>query len=126
MRNQQGFTLIEIIAVLVILGILAAVAIPKYNDLQDTARQKAMDGAYAAAKSQMTMAFSKALLDANGVESAITWADVTGSCADIQGDYNGQITCTGNGGGISVTIVDPKDSSITKTYPAADFVLVAP
>jgi prepilin-type N-terminal cleavage/methylation domain-containing protein len=30
-RNQKGFTLIEIIAVLVILGILAAVAIPKYR-----------------------------------------------------------------------------------------------
>ena len=33
-RNQKGFTLIEIIAVLVILGVLAAVAIPKYQDLK--------------------------------------------------------------------------------------------
>ncbi|WP_413815482.1 type IV pilin protein, partial [Desulfobotulus sp.] len=30
MRNQEGFTLIEIIAVLVLLGILAAVAVPRY------------------------------------------------------------------------------------------------
>jgi len=117
MRNQQGFTLIEIIAVLVILGILAAVAIPKYNDLQDTARLKAMDGAWAAAKSQMTMAFSKELLDANGVESLIDWSAVTGSCADIQGDYSGKVACAGGAAGLTATITDPKDASKTKAYP---------
>ena len=40
-RNQKGFTLIEIIAVLVILGILAAIAIPKYLDMRKDAVLKA-------------------------------------------------------------------------------------
>lgn len=40
-RTQWGFTLIEITLVLVLLGILSSVAVPKYFDLQDTARTKA-------------------------------------------------------------------------------------
>ena len=45
MRNNKGFTLVEVIAVLVILGILAAVAIPKFFDMQETAREKAIAAA---------------------------------------------------------------------------------
>jgi MSHA pilin protein MshA len=44
MRNQKGFTMIELVMVIVILGILAAVAIPRFIDLQSNAQQAAVDG----------------------------------------------------------------------------------
>ena len=44
LKNQKGFTLIEIIAVLVILGILAAVAVPRFIDLSEDAAQGAVEG----------------------------------------------------------------------------------
>ena len=65
MMNEKGFTLIEIISVLVILGILAAVAIPKYFDMQAQARNKAAAAAVAEAKGMLNMAWGKAALAIN-------------------------------------------------------------
>jgi len=62
MRNEKGFTLIEIIAVLVILGILAAVAVPKYVDIQEEAKMAAAKGQIAEMKSSANLAYAKLYL----------------------------------------------------------------
>lgn len=64
-RNQKGFTLVEIIAVLVILGILAAFAIPKYFNLQDDAKNNSIQGALAEGKARVSQ-YAAQYLFANG------------------------------------------------------------
>ena len=60
--NDAGFTLLEIIAVMVIMSILAVVAVPKYFDLQNQARERAMDTAVAEAIGRVNSYFAQQLL----------------------------------------------------------------
>jgi len=65
-NNQAGFTLIEIIAVLVILGILSAFAVQKYMATQDQARIKAATAAIAETKYRLSSAYAQYLLANKG------------------------------------------------------------
>ncbi len=61
--KQQGFTLIELVMVIVILGILAAVALPKFADLGGDARKATLQGAHGAVKSAAAIVHAKALVE---------------------------------------------------------------
>lgn len=56
--KQAGFTLIELVMVIVILGILAAVAIPKFVDLSSEAKTSAVEGVAGAAASAMAVNYA--------------------------------------------------------------------
>lgn len=70
MQRQSGFTLIELVTVIVILGILAAFAIPRFTGLEAQARTAAVNGLAGSVKS--AAALGKALWVANGNATATT------------------------------------------------------
>ncbi len=64
-KQQQGFTLIELVVVIVILGVLAVTAAPKFINLQDDARTATLQGVKAAMESAAAMVYSKSLIKGN-------------------------------------------------------------
>jgi MSHA pilin protein MshA len=77
---KKGFTLIELIMIIVILGILAAVAVPKYFDLQTQAKVAAEKGVVGGVRAGIYTYFANNKAYPATLDSATTTCDATTPC----------------------------------------------
>ncbi len=121
MRTSKGFTLIELVVVIVILGILAATAAPKFMDLQKDARISAINGLKGVVKSAVNMGYAKAVLvgsdKARYAQGSKTLTSLGTDCNTVVDDMKKVCTVYGNPSAKKSGIVSllQFDSNITDT-----------
>jgi MSHA pilin protein MshA len=117
-NKQQGFTLIELVAVIVILGALAIVALPRFINLQDEAQSAALDGVTGSAGAAHAVNLAGALAGDSDAQS-MTDCDDTGNL--MQGGsptgytYSGTFASSVTGASTTCTVNGPNDGSTTFT-----------
>jgi prepilin-type N-terminal cleavage/methylation domain-containing protein len=109
MKNQKGFTLVEMMIVLAIIGILAAIAVPQFLDYRNVARSKACTGTV---HNMYASALAKFTEDINATISSGS------DLANYGFASPGDLTCTvlnGSAAGLSLKCTHKKNTGIHTT-----------
>jgi len=111
-KNSQGFTLIEILAVLVIMGVMASVAVSKINDISGTAELRALDTGIAELNAREMLYWTNAKFSPSGWNSDDDVLNYVDYNTNVGPEYSWTVAPNANGGTLSF---ESRSIALTRT-----------